>query len=79
MEYGGPIVILDDIYVRDEERRRGVGRQLVLALKRHASRNRLARIEGEVEVNNRAAQSLLLALGFRLKRRYLFSLSVDRA
>ena len=74
MEYGGPIVILDDIYVRSSERRRGAGRQLILALQRHASSNQMARIEGEVEVANRPAQSMLLGLGFRLKRRYLFSL-----
>lgn len=76
MEYGRPIIILDDIYVRDEERRRGVGRLLVLALKRLASSNGMARIQGEVEVSNRAAQGLLVALGFKLKRRYLFSLPV---
>lgn len=76
LEYGRPIVILDDIYVRDNERRHGVGRQLILALKRHASSNQMARIEGEVEVSNRAAQSMLVALGFKLKRRYLFSLPV---
>lgn len=74
MEYGGPIVILDDIYVRASERRGGAGRQLILALQRHAKGKRMARIEGEVEVANRAAQSMLLGLGFRLKRRYLFSL-----
>jgi ribosomal protein S18 acetylase RimI-like enzyme len=58
---------LEDLYVREEARRGGLGRALVEAAVARARERGCRRIELDVNEDNEAAQALYLACGFTLE------------
>lgn len=58
------IYVLNDLYVAETSRRRGVGRALLAAACSRARRDGAARLVLETAVDNRAAQALYEAFGF---------------
>lgn len=70
-EYGGSIGFLDELYVRKEERGRGLGRAAVEFAKAEADKLSLKLLYLEVEPHNDAAQSLYIAAGFKVHSRGL--------
>jgi GNAT superfamily N-acetyltransferase len=60
-----PIWILNDLFVVDSARRRGVGVQLLLAAREHARQTGAVRLELSTAISNVTAQSLYEKLGWR--------------
>ena len=58
---------LEDLYVREQSRRGGLGRALVEAAVERARARGCRRIELDVNEDNEAAQALYVACGFRLE------------
>lgn len=67
---GGPILALDDLYVRAEARNRAVGRRLMQHLAGIVDGDDLL-IRWEMESDNRAAQRFYLRLGARLRTKVI--------
>lgn len=65
-----PIWILNDLYVADFARRRGVGAQLLLAAKEHALQTGAVRLELTTAIDNTTAQALYEKLGWRKDTTY---------
>jgi ribosomal protein S18 acetylase RimI-like enzyme len=68
--WAGPILALDDLYVRAEARNRAVGRRLMQHLAGIADADDLL-IRWEMESDNRAAQRFYLRLGARLRTKVI--------
>lgn len=66
-----PTLYLEDLFVRPEERGRGAGRALLVALARIALRRRCARMEWTVLDWNAAAIRFYRALGAELRREWI--------
>ncbi len=60
-----PIYTLSDLFVTPEGRRRGAGRQLLLAAEAHAGAQGMARMELTTARTNLPAQTLYESLGWR--------------
>lgn len=73
-----PIWILNDLYVIEAARRKGVGARLLNAARDHALRSGAARLELATAVDNTAAQALYEKLGWRKDAGFLhFKLEVE--
>ena len=69
LEHGGPAAWLDELYVADAHRGRGVGERLVEAALRVARERGCVALDLEVEPGHDAATRLYERLGFRRHRR----------
>ncbi len=63
-------IILYDLYVRSEYRRKGVGHLLMNAAKDHAKKNNITSIELSTAITNTTAQSLYESLGYKRDEEY---------
>jgi GNAT superfamily N-acetyltransferase len=66
-----PIWILNDLFVAEDARRRGVGAELLRAARDHALRTRAARLALSTAVTNTKAQALYERDGWRRDREFL--------
>lgn len=62
---GGPVLLVENLFVARGARRRGIGRRLVLAAAGEARRRGLARIELNVRTSARSARRFYEGLGVR--------------
>lgn len=69
LEHGGPAAWLDELYVGDAHRARGIGERLVAAALGVARERGCAALDLEVEPGHDAAERLYQRLGFRRHRR----------
>lgn len=65
MEYGGRDAFVDDLFVRPEFRRRGVGRELLGALFAECATRNILAVHVEVGGDNEGAKSLYRSFGLR--------------
>jgi GNAT superfamily N-acetyltransferase len=62
---GGRVAKLDDVFVANEMRRRGVGTRMIADLIRQLRREKVYRIDSAVHKRNRPAAKYYQSLGFR--------------
>lgn len=70
IEFGGLDAFLDEIYVREKVRGRGMGSEALAALLRALSEQGIAAMHLEVDTANDAAQRLYRRVGFAPRDRY---------
>ena len=70
-EYGGKIAFVDELYIKDEMRGKGVGKSAIDFVKRQAAELGLKLLYLEVEPHNSTAQKLYLDKGFSMHSRQL--------
>ncbi|WP_416151290.1 GNAT family N-acetyltransferase [Salipaludibacillus sp. HK11] len=77
LDKGGAYIWLNDLYVRDNFRRQGIARKLLLKILYWAEHNEFKGIELETGVNNAATKKLYNSLGFYdiISKRYGRTLS----
>lgn len=73
LEFAGHFGLVDELYVREEFRGRGIGAAVVRQLEDHCRSLGLAAIRLEVEIENVGAQRLYRRLGFTAHERYLMT------
>lgn len=79
IEFRGRDAFIDEFFIREPYRRRGLGTRALREASTRAGALGLKALHLEVAHANRAAQKLYGALGFELRRRYaLMSLKLDR-
>ena len=77
MEYGGRDAFVDDLYVRPDHRRTGVGKALLAELLRECETLGVHALHLEVDRDNAPAQALYAAQGFRDNHRQLLTLRLE--
>jgi len=70
-EYKGKIAFLDELYVKENFRGKGIGKQTIDFIKEQASNQNVKLIYLEVENHNQNAQKLYLANNFEVHNRKL--------
>ena len=73
-EYQGKIAFLDELYVTEKARRKGIGSQAIEFIKGESHKLSLKLIYLEVESQNKKAQNLYIANGFEMHNRKLMRL-----
>jgi ribosomal protein S18 acetylase RimI-like enzyme len=76
IEHRGRDAFVDELYVRPEQRGRGLGRSLLRALEQEARAAGVRKLHLEVERDNPSARALYLAEGFAPTGRELLSKSL---
>lgn len=76
-EYGGTIAFLDELYLTEKARGKGLGRKAVEFIKAKAQNFNLKLLYLEIEQHNATAQKLYLAAGFELHNRNIMRLKVN--
>lgn len=72
IEFTGRDAFIDEIYIREDHRGRGLGREVLEAVKIHARNMGVVALHLEVDPeDNAAAYSLYEKLGFELRNRYV--------
>lgn len=78
IEFRGRDAFIDEIYLREGHRGRGIGAEVLAAVKARARRAGIRALHLEVDRGNRAAQSLYDKLGFELRGNFsLMSLKLE--
>ncbi|RZJ67249.1 MAG: GNAT family N-acetyltransferase [Flavobacterium sp.] len=70
-EYGGKIAFVDELYIKDEMRGKGIGKDAIDFVKQQAVEIGLKLLYLEVEPHNSTAQKLYLDKGFAMHSRQL--------
>lgn len=70
IEFGGIDAFLDEIYVRERVRGRGMGSEALAALSRALSGQSVKAIHLEVDTDNERARALYERMGFQSRNRY---------
>jgi ribosomal protein S18 acetylase RimI-like enzyme len=71
------ILILNDLYVCENHRKKGIGRLLMARTKEHAIENVFAKIVLETAPTNQIAQSLYFSEGYQIQQSQFLSLTLD--
>ena len=77
LEFGGREGMLTDFYIAPRYRRRGLGAQMIAAVREFCRAERIGTIELQVTRENRAAQAFYRALGFKTWNRIVMSIEVE--
>lgn len=70
-EYGGRIGFLDELYIKEEMRGKGIGKKAIAFVQEEARKAHVKTMYLEVEPHNEKAQQLYLASGFEMHKRKL--------
>ena len=70
IEFGGIDAFLDEIYVRERVRGRGMGSEALAALSRALSGQSVKAMQLEVDTDNERARALYERMGFQSRNRY---------
>ena len=73
-EYGGKIAFVDELYLNEGSRGKGIGKQTIEFVKEQAQKLSLKLLYLEVEDHNAAAQKLYLSGGFMFHNRLTMKL-----
>ena len=76
-EYQGKIAFLDELYVTETARGKGIGNQAINFIKGESKKLDLKLLYLEVEEHNRNAQNLYLAHGFEMHNRKLMRIKIE--
>lgn len=75
-EYKGRIAFLDELYVTEKARGKGIGKEAITFIKTESHKLSLKLIYLEVEPHNKKAQKLYLANGFESHKRQLMQYKI---
>ena len=75
-EYQGRIAFLDELYVTEKARGKGIGNEAITFIKNETHKLSLKLIYLEVEPRNEKAQNLYIANGFEMHNRKLLRLKI---
>lgn len=70
-EYGGRIAFLDELYIKEEMRGKGIGKQTIAFVQEEARKTHVKIMYLEVEPHNEKAKQLYRACGFEMHKRKL--------
>jgi ribosomal protein S18 acetylase RimI-like enzyme len=76
-EYQGKIAFLDELYVTEKARGKGIGNEAITFIKTESHKLSLKLIYLEVEPHNKKAQKLYLANGFESHNRQLMKYKIN--
>jgi len=76
LEFGGPFILLDEIFVLPEVQGTGLGRRLIDSAAAYCRENGLGYLRLEAQKKNIRAIGVYRAYGFRTEDRYLMSLPI---
>jgi len=76
LEFGGPFVLLDEIFVSPDRQGSGLGRQLIGAAADYCRKNGSGYLRLEVQKKNGRSIGVYRKYGFRTEDRYLMSLPI---
>lgn len=76
-EYGGKIAFIDELYVSEKARGRGIGKTSVMFLQAEAAKLSLKLLYLEVEQHNSNAQKLYIAAGFDIHNRKIMKYRIN--
>jgi ribosomal protein S18 acetylase RimI-like enzyme len=76
-EYQGKIAFLDELYVSEKSRGKGIGSQTVAFIVAEGKKLSLKLIYLEIEKHNQNAQKLYIASGFELHNRKLMAYKIN--
>ena len=77
-EYGGKIAFLDELFIKETARGKGIGKEAIQFIQREAPKLSLKLLYLEVEPHNENAQKLYLAHDFELHNRKLMKYKVTK-
>ncbi len=77
-EYGGTIAFLDELYIKEKKRGKGLGKQTIGFIQSESRKMQLKLLYLEVETHNEKAQQLYLSAGFESHRRKLLSYKINQ-
>lgn len=75
-EYGGKIAFLDELYIKEIARGKGIGKQAIQFIKEQAKFLNIKLLYLEIENHNKNAQKLYLANDFEVHHRKLLKFKV---
>ena len=75
-EYGGKIAFIDELFIKETARGKGIGKETIQFIQREVPKLSLKLIYLEVETHNENAQKLYLALDFELHNRKLMKYKI---
>lgn len=75
-EYGGRIAFVDELYIKESFRGKGIGKSSIEIIKAEAAKLSLKLLYLEVEHHNSNAQKLYLAAGFSVHKRNLMQIKI---
>jgi len=76
-EYGGQIAFIDELYLSEKARGKGIGKAAVAFLQAEAAKLSLKLLYLEVEQHNSNAQKLYLAAGFEIHNRKIMKYRIN--
>ena len=76
-EYGGSIAFLDELYLNENARGKGLGKKAVAFVQDQAQKLSLKLLYLEIEQHNATAQKLYLAAGFELHNRNIMRFKIN--
>jgi len=76
-EYQGKIAFLDELYIRENARGKGIGKETIAFIQQEAAKLSLKIIYLEVETHNDAAQKLYIANDFAIHKRKIIKYTVQ--
>ena len=76
-EYGGTIAFLDELYLNENSRGKGLGKKAVAFIQDQAAKFNLKLLYLEIEQHNSTAQKLYLAAGFELHNRNIMRYKIN--
>ena len=77
-EYGGKIAFLDELFIKENARGKGIGKEAIQFIQREVPKLSLKLLYLEVEPHNENAQKLYLAHDFELHNRKLMKYKVTK-
>ena len=76
-EYGGSIAFLDELYLNENARGKGLGKKAVAFVQDQAQKLELKLLYLEIEQHNATAQKLYIAAGFELHNRNIMRFKIN--
>lgn len=76
-EYGGRIAFLDELYLNENARGRGLGKKAVAFIQSQAQKLELKLLYLEIEKHNATAQKLYIAAGFEVHNRNIMRYKIN--
>ena len=77
-EYGGKIAFVDELFIKETERGKGIGKEAIQFIQKEVPKLSLKLLYLEVEPHNENAQKLYLAHDFELHNRKLMKYKVTK-
>lgn len=77
LEYGGRYALIDELYIRESDRRQGIGKKSIEYIEKFCRTLEIQTVHLEVKQKNIAAQSFYRQMGFKDQERYLMTKWMD--